>query len=136
MKTETRIEVLETHTDELGHLNHVEAIRFLELARDDWYQRCGLWGGRPWSSDEILGTIVVNVNVNYRLECFLGEELIVITIPVSMGAKSYTLGHEIIRPDASVAIDGHATSVVMDMSERRVIPVPACLAEHLPAREL
>ena len=126
--------VLEADTDELGHLNHVTAVRYLELARDDWYQRTGLWGGRAWTPGEVMGAIVVNININYRLECFLDEKLIVVTRPVSMGTKSYTLAHEIIKPDGRVAIDGEATSVVMDMSKRGVIPVPACMAEYLPLR--
>lgn len=135
MKSETLIEVTKDHTDELGHLNHVEAVRYLELARDDWYAQCGLWGGRVWSDDETLGTIVVNINYNYRLECFLDEKLIVTTAPVSMGSKSYTLTQEIIKPDGSVAIDGEATSVVMDMTLREIIPVPDSLAKHLPKRK-
>ena len=134
MKTTSHIEVLKEHTDSLGHLNHVQAVEYLERARDDWYQQCELWEGRPWSDDENLATVVVNISVNYRLECFLGETLTVTTFPVNMGTKSFTLGQEITKPDGDVAIDGQATSVIMDMGRRGVIPVPACLARYLPAR--
>ena len=30
------ITVTQAHCDELGHLNHVEAVRYLERARSDW----------------------------------------------------------------------------------------------------
>ena len=73
---------------------------------------------------------------NYRAECFLGEKVKVMTRPGSMGTKSFTLEHEIIKPDGQVAIDGIATSVIMDTTQRAIIPVPACMAEHLPGRKV
>ncbi len=123
-----------THTDELGHLNHVSAIKLLEFARDDWYQHAGLWDGRPWTDNETLGTIVVNVNVNYRLECFLDEKIVVKTFPVSRGTKSYIIGQEIVKSDGSVAIDGESTSVIMNLETHEVIIVPQSLARYIPAR--
>lgn len=128
------VEVLEKHTDELGHLNHVFALQILEYARDDWYTEAGLWGGRTWSGGETLATVVLNVNFNYRRECFLGEELKIITTPAGMGSKSFTLAQEIIKPDGQVAIDGTATSIVMDMTQRITVPVPECMARYLPSR--
>ena len=131
MKSETIIEILEAHTDSLGHLNHVQAVEYMERARDDWYRMCGLWEGDE--KEELLGTVVVNIDFNYRGECFLGERLVVLTWPERVGTKSFRLGHQIIRPDGEVAIGGHATSVVMDMRDRRTIPVPECMARHFPA---
>lgn len=134
MITHSEIIVKQVHVDELGHLNHVFAVQYLELARDDWYAECGLWEGRPWSADETLGTIVVNVNVNYRLECFLDEKLIVRTQPGEMGTKSYSVRQEIIKENGDIAIDGVSTNVVMDMSAHQVIPVPQSLAQFLAAK--
>jgi YbgC/YbaW family acyl-CoA thioester hydrolase len=130
VQSETIIEVTEAHTDELGHLNHVAAVRYLERARYDWYRACGLFEGEPGR----LGTVVVNINYDYRRECFLGERLRVMSRGLSMGTKSIVVGHEIIKPDGEVAIEGRATSVVMDLSARRIIPVPACVATHLAPR--
>lgn len=127
---ETIIEVLQSHCDGLGHLNHVQAVEYLERARDDWYRACGLRDG-----EERYGTVVVNINLNYRRECFLGERLRVMTRAHAMGRKSFTLTHEIIKPDEAVAIDGEATSVVMDLESRSIILVPPCLATHLPPRD-
>ena len=119
----------EKHCDELGHLNHVQAVEYLERAREHWYRSCGL----EWSDG--FGTIVVNIDFNYRLECFVGDQLTVITRPLSMGTKSLKLGHQILRSDGRVAVDGEATSVVMDLQARQIIAVPDCLAEHLPKRQ-
>ena len=126
----TFITVAEAHCDELGHLNHVEAVRCLERARGQWYRDHGLYEG----DGERFGTVVVNIDYDYREECFLGETLKVTTRPVSMGTKSFTLAHEIVKPDGRIAIDGRCTSVIMDLVGRTIVPVPECLAAHLPKR--
>ncbi|MFT5175079.1 MAG: acyl-CoA thioester hydrolase [Gammaproteobacteria bacterium] len=131
METETHIEVTEAHTDALGHLNHVRAVRYLELARDEWLSACGLFDS---ASGTRYASVVVNVNYNYKRECFLGEQLRVTSRPKYMGNKSYTMTHEIIKPSGEVAIDGEATSVVMDMNQRTIIAVPPCMAVYLPRR--
>lgn len=126
----TRVE--KRHVDDLGHLNHVSALEILEHARDDWYAAANLWQGRSWSGAENLQTLVLNVNFNYRLECFLGEELKVVTSPLKRGTKSFVLAQQIIRPDGRVAIDGTATSIVRDSALGETVPVPECLARYLP----
>ena len=73
METTTEIEIADEHTDELDHLNHVEAVRLLELAREDWYAACGLYIDKP-EGEWPLSAVVVNVNYNYRLECFSGRK--------------------------------------------------------------
>lgn len=120
------------HVDDLGHLNHVYALELLEYARDDWYAAADLWDGRKWSGAESLQTLVLNVNFNYRLECFLDEELKIVTSPHSRGTKSFVLKQEIIKPDGRVAIDGTATSLVRDAALGKTIPVPECLARYFP----
>ena len=131
VKGTTTITVTQDHCDELGHLNHVAAVRYLERARGEWYRQCGLFEAEGGQS---LGTVVVNIDYNYRVECFDGERLRVTTRPVSMGTRSFILEHEIVKPDGRVAIDGRCTSVIMNLDERSIIPVPECLAVHLPRR--
>lgn len=129
------VKVTPAQVDDLGHLNHVFALQILEYARDDWYAAAGLWEGRPWSGAENLATLVLNINFNYRQECFLDETLQIVTRPVERGSKSFTLAQLVIKPDGGVAIDGTATSLVMDMEQHRSVQVPECLARYLPARK-
>jgi YbgC/YbaW family acyl-CoA thioester hydrolase len=131
MQTELIIEVGTAHTDALGHLNHVAAVRFLERARYAWYEACGLFDAALGR----LGTVVVNINYDYRRECFLGERLRIASHGVSMGTRSMVVAHEIFKADGTIAIEGRATSVVMDLAARRIIAVPACVARHLAARD-
>ena len=134
MEIVSSVKVAPVQVDDLGHLNHVFALQILEYARDDWYAEAGLWEGRPWSGAENLATLVLNINSNYRQECFLDEALKIVTRPVERGSKSFTLSQQIIKPDGGVAIDGTATSLVMDMEQHRSVQVPECLARYLPAR--
>ena len=135
MEFESIVKVTAKQVDELGHLNHVSAVDILQYARDDWYRAADLWEGRAWSGDETLGTLVLNINLNYRLECFLDEELKVRTVPINRGSKSFVLAHEIVKRDGRVAIDGTVTSLIMDMEQHITLPVPESLARYLPARE-
>lgn len=135
MEFVSQVTVESAQVDELGHLNHVAAVDILQYARDDWYQAVGLWQGRPFSAAENLGTLVLNLNVNYRLECFLDEPLRVVTRPLHRGNKSYTLAQEIRKADGSIAIDAEVTSLVMDMAAHRTVAVPQCMAQYLPPRE-
>ena len=129
----SKVTVAAAQIDELGHLNHVSAVDILQYARDDWYAAAGLWGGRAWSGDEVLATLVLNININYRLECFLDEALEVVTRPLHRGNKSFTLAQEIIKADGRIAIDGSVTSLIMDMEQHQTLPLPECLARHFPA---
>jgi acyl-CoA thioesterase FadM len=128
------IKLNEDHIDELGHLNHVSALKILEYARDDWYEAAGLWEGRSWSGDEALSSIVLNVNFNYRLECFSDETVTVKTRSLDRGSKSFSLAQEIIKEDGRTAIDGSATSLVMNLKEHQTLAVPECLARFLEKR--
>ena len=131
MKSVSEYIVSESDIDEFGHLNHVFALKFLEHARDVWYEEAGLWGGRPWSDSEVLGTIVLNLNVNYRLECFEGEKLTVKTWPGKAGTKSYTLSQSLHKPGGEIAIDAVCTSLIMDLSTKKTLSVPDSIRVYL-----
>ena len=52
-----------------------------------------------------------------------------------MGTKSIVLSHKMLKPNEEPAVSGKAISVVMDMYERAVIPVPECIAIHFAKRD-
>ena len=132
MEVRHPVRVSSAQVDELGHLNHSYAVQILEYARDEWYAAAGLWDGRRWSGDENLQTIVLNINVNYRQECFLDEALTVVIAPLDGGSKSFRLSQAVLKEDGSVAIDAVVTSLVMRMDTHATIEIPdairACLA--------
>ena len=101
--------------DELGHLNHALALRFFERARVEWYTAAGLWGGETLHPGVKHGTVILNINVDYRAECFAGDSIEVTTRPVRRGRKSYTLAQKLAKTDGQTAIEMQSTSLVMDL---------------------
>ncbi len=130
-KIELRVE--DSEIDELGHVNNARFLEYFERARMDWYNRCD-----PTLNDvggKHLGTVVVNIDVNYRQECFSGARLVIETRPGTRGRKSYVLHQAIFNEDGTRACDAKVTSVVMDMRTRKTTPLPPSLAEQLSERE-
>jgi len=66
MINELEIEVLSGHIDELGHVNNARFLEYFERCRIDWYNRCGDF--LDSTKKPQLGTVVVNINVNFRRE--------------------------------------------------------------------
>ena len=120
------------HADELGHMNHVAAIRMLEHARHDWYHQAGLWCEENFAGSLGLGTVVVNLNINFMQECFEGETLQIKTNPLYKGTKSYVLLQQMVRPAGEIAVKSRCTSVIMDLGIRQVIPVPESIGIYFP----
>lgn len=135
MEVRHQVQVSSAQVDELGHLNHSYAVQILEYARDEWYATAGLWEGRRWSGEENLQTIVLNINVNYRQECFLDELLTAVITPLDGGTKSFRLSQEVLKPDGSVAIDAVVTSIVMSMDAHETVRIPDSIRHHLPRRQ-
>ena len=129
------IRVGEEHLDSLGHVNHAEFVRMLEGARSDFYRRCGLPIDGENGAPARIGTVVVNLNVDFRAECLAGDRLEVRTRGIRRGRTSFTLEQHITRLDGTPVVDARSTSVVMDLATREVIPVPESLARVLPPRE-
>ena len=123
MEVRHQVRVSGAQVDELGHLNHSYAVQILEYARDEWFAAAGLWEGRRWSGEENLQTVVLNINVDYRQECFLDEPLVVVIAPLDGGNKSFRLSQEILKQDGSVAIDARIPLLETQMTTAQVCPI-------------
>jgi len=128
MINELELEVSAADIDSLGHVNNARFLEYLERGRVGWYNQCGLFDEAPHGRR--LGTVVANINVNFRLECFQGERLRVISQPRSMGKKSYLIYQEIRNANDRLVTDAEVTSVVMDLDTRQTVMIPAVLADH------
>lgn len=120
------LDVQENEIDELGHVNNARFLEYFERGRMDWYNRCD--PDLNERLDRHLGTVVVNIDINYRKECFAGDRLSILTRPDRLGRKSYVLHQEILAVDGECVSDARVTSVVMDMSTRKVVALPEALA--------
>ena len=134
MALESRIDlcVQDSEIDELGHVNNARFLEYFERGRMDWYNQCD--PALNDSGGQHLGTVVVNININYRRECFSGDRLSVVTRADTRGRTSYVLHQEIYSGDGQCVCDAKVTSVVMDMSTRKVIAPPEKLARQFAER--
>ena len=122
------LSVREKEIDELGHVNNARFLEYFERGRMDWYDRCD--PALNNLTDSYMGTVVVNIDINYRRECFSGAQLSVVTRPHTRGRTSYVLHQEIYDNEGLCVSDAKVTSVVMDMNTRRTASLPESLANQ------
>ncbi|MEM7255247.1 MAG: acyl-CoA thioesterase [Pseudomonadota bacterium] len=125
MRTHFSVVISERDLDELGHVNNARYFDHLESARMDWYAKTELFetvAEAEGNSD--LGTVVVNINIDFRRECLLGETIQIDTAGERVGRKSLALRQVMLKPDGEVAADAVVTSVVMDLQSRAGVVLP------------
>ena len=127
------LRVQEHELDELGHVNNARFLEYLERGRMDWYNRCDPTLNKP--ADHYLGTVIVNININYLRECFCDARLSVVTKPYTRGRTSYVLLQEIFDHEDQCVCDAKVTSVIMDMSSRKTVSMPESLARQFTVEQ-
>ncbi len=118
--------------DELGHVNNARFLEYLERGRMDWYNRCDAALNK--AAEQYLGTVIVNIDINYRRECFCDALLSVVTKPYTRGRTSYVLLQEIYDHQNQCVCDAKVTSVVMDMNTRKTVSMPNSLARQFTVK--
>lgn len=134
METFIQIEVRPTEIDVMGHVNNAKYLEYMEWSREDWYNRSGL----PFDvfTERNIGTVTVNININYRKEARLGEKLTIFTRPVKKGRSSYVLEHIISNQQGERVADALVTSVTIDLEKRKSVPLPPPLAQRFDALDV
>ena len=129
MTTAIEIEVRPTELDSMGHVNNAKFLEYMEWSREDWYNKVEL----PFDTFTGLGlgTVVVNLNINYRREARLGQHLTVSTEPVRKGRTSFVLRHEIVNADDELVADADVVSVTIDLKSRKSQPASECAGKDV-----
>lgn len=129
-ETSIEIEVRSTEIDQLGHVNNAKYLEYLEWGREHWYETHNL----PFERFEQmgLGSVTVNININYRKEVRQGEHLTIVTRPERKGRSSYVIAQEIINESGDRVADALVTLVMMDLKQRKSAPLPEELARLFP----
>ena len=124
------IAVLAAHIDSLGHVNNAVYVQYFERGRIAFYAQLGLALELPHPPR--LGTVVVNLNVNFREECVVGDQLTLLTRGQRRGNRSFVLEQQLSRREGKLVADCIVTSVVMNLDSRAIEPIPDALAAALP----
>ncbi len=130
METIIEIPVRSTEVDSLGHVNNAKYLEYMEWGREDWIKQAG------YSFDDLLergiGTVTVNINIDYLGECYKGDILLVKTCPVKVGNTSFVIHQEITKKGSGKKVsDAHVTIVLIDMETRKSMAIPDFLKEIL-----
>ncbi|MFW5980145.1 MAG: acyl-CoA thioesterase [Bacillota bacterium] len=119
MKSSIKIKVRSTQIDVMGHVNNATFLEYMEWSREEWYKEAGV--DFDSLKEKNLGTVIVNINIDYLKEVVQDEILKVTTKPKTRGNKSYTLIHEIFNEREQLVAEAEATSVIINLNSRESI---------------
>ncbi|TQK53662.1 thioesterase-3 [Brevibacillus sp. AG162] len=121
--------VRSTDIDVIGHVNNAKYLEYMEWARFEWIWEQG------FTLDELrrraIMPVVVNININYRKELKMREEVTAITTVVKVGEKSFVIRQELYNAADILVADADVTMVMIDANTRQSISLPAELKEAL-----
>lgn len=130
MENQIEITVRSTEVDFLGHVNNAKFLEYLEWGREEWYRNAG--HSFAWMAKRGVGTVTVNININYRGECGQGDILLVKTAPAKTGKSSCVFDQEIVKKDGNSRVsDARVTIVFIDLETRKSMPIPEYLRNKL-----
>ncbi|MFY0545161.1 acyl-CoA thioesterase [Brevibacillus sp. H7] len=120
------IVVRSTDVDFIGHVNNARYLEYFEWARFDWICRLG------FTLEELqrrqIMPVVVNVNINYRKELRMLEQVQVRSSALRASEKSFVIRQELYNQKGELACDADVTMVMIDARERRAVALPSDLA--------
>jgi acyl-CoA thioester hydrolase len=121
---ETSVRVRSYELDSLGHVNHAVFLNYFEHAR---FQALEEGGFSPAELERRgLGVYVVRVEIDYRAEALLGDELLLLTNAAAARRSSLILEQRAVRPgkEGVVLAEAQVTAVWVD-AEGQPVRIPA-----------
>jgi len=124
------IEVRSTELDAMAHVNNAKYLEYLEWGRFAWLEQSAL--GLDFYGRGGLGTVIVNINIDYRSEATLGDRLRIETRLVALGRSSLRIAQTIYKAE-TVVCDATITAVIFDTTRRESVAIPDALRPRLEA---
>ncbi|HNC94605.1 MAG TPA: thioesterase family protein [Myxococcota bacterium] len=115
------VQVMSTHVDLFGHLNHARYLEYLEWARFAWAAHHGF----PIEKmvEEGYGPAIVRANVTWRRECRLGDKLRVTVQPLSARRGIGKLHQEVWKGE-ELCLEAEMSFVMFDLKARKALELP------------
>jgi acyl-CoA thioester hydrolase len=111
---EKRIEIRWSDLDVYGHVNNAIYLTYLEEVRDEWL------GGTLGDPDQVWNWVLVHVEIDYRRELALTDDVAVATCRLDrIGASSVTTREEVRTVDGELAAEAKAVLVARDRESGR-----------------
>jgi acyl-CoA thioester hydrolase len=117
---EKRIEIRWKDLDVYGHVNNAVYLTYLEEARDEWL------GGSLGDPDEAWNWVLVHVEIDYRRELSLSDDLVIATCRLDrVGNSSVSTREEVRTLDGLLSAEAKAVLVTRDRASGRSRPLTA-----------
>jgi acyl-CoA thioester hydrolase len=111
---EKRIEIRWNDLDVYGHVNNAIYLTYLEEVRDEWL------GGSLGDPDQVWNWVLVHVEIDYRRELALADDVAVATCRLDrIGTSSVTTREEVRTVDGELAAEAKAVLVARDRDSGR-----------------
>ena len=115
---EKRIEIRWNDLDVYGHVNNAIYLTYLEEVRDEWL------GGALGDPDDVWNWVLVHVEIDYRRELALSDDVIVATCRLErVGTSSVTTREEVRTLDGQLSAEAKAVLVARDRQSGRSRPL-------------
>jgi acyl-CoA thioester hydrolase len=126
---EKRIEIRWNDLDVYGHVNNAIYLTYLEEVRDEWL------GDRLGDPDEIWNWVLARVEIDYRRELALADDVAVASCRLDrVGNSSVTTREEVRTADGELAAEAKAVLVARDRESGRSRPLTAAERTALQGR--
>jgi len=117
---EKRIEIRWNDLDVYGHVNNAIYLTYLEETRDEWL------GASLGDPDQIWNWVLVHVEIDYRRELTLADDIVVATCRLdAIGGSSVRTREEVLTTAGELAAEGGAVLVARDRDSGRSRPLTA-----------
>jgi thioesterase III len=117
-----RFQVLETHLDTFGHMNHAMYLTMFEEARWDWITGAGY--GLAKITESQIGPTILEVNIKYKKEIFLREHVTVHSRCTEWSGKLGRIHQKMLSEKGEVFAEIDLLIGVFDMNKRRLVTAP------------
>ena len=112
----TEIPVLWGDMDDFGHVNNIIYLKWCETSRGELFRK--VWDLKSLKMEDILseegmGPILANFNINYRIPVQYPDLITVMTRVTSIGNTSFGISHELYSKVNGENIVANAESVVV-----------------------
>lgn len=115
-------QVLETHLDTFGHMNHATYLTVFEQARWDWITERGY--GLDVVQKTQIGPTILEVNIKYKRELLLREDVRIESKCTQWRGKIGNLTQKMFNKAGEECAEINLVFGVFDMAKRRLVNAP------------
>ena len=112
-------------TDALGHINNASFITWIEEARRPVFKDFN-----PDLSIEKWNLIIARVEMNFIVQCYYGEKVVINSFIEKIGTSSLTICHDLFQGETKIA-EGKSILVHFDYSKNKSVPIPEDIKQSL-----